>query len=498
MTNATNAPTSTIETSNATAELASTPDQEMIGYIAYHTLASTYIEADVVNDALDAIKVEAFSGWEVTGVEHGTVFRRRLRAINHRYTKDEAKDNSRKVFCLELPEDGDIARYAVHVGKATGKRSHSLAQLAIVELDNKSLEVSWKFMNEARLRDEADDAYLARMEVTGYASTYKEVTPHDVQVTGKLISSACERIRNEGGKVDNSRIHGLIRRLLYAGEMHILNLRATGGIYFVPNIEARGDENPAHLMRLLGELVERVGDNTLYLIPQFAKEGTIKAIQAGANETLGSKIAELEEQMKSIEEISRASALASKLGHIKNVMETANVYADLVEFKADHLRERITQVETHLTDVINERKEAKAAKKTTKREKKPAFDAEAERQRIREEVKAEMAAERERIRAELMAELMESPLVEPETEVGPEPATCLADVEDFSLPTPSQLRAAAKDAKGSGVGIAGRVIITKDEHGYAWEVKAEGVTFGSSHLPSQAAVIDSVLGAVQG
>jgi len=441
-----------------TATAINTVANTIIGYIVYHTLSRNVVNPDEVNEALaDA----GFENWSVSGMPYETVFRAKCRSITHKY---DVSGVGRKLFALELEEDKDSVAFGVHVGKATG-RKHSMAQLINIWLDKSSETVGWRFTDAPRRHNETEEEYIER-----YVSTVAyPVTEQDVNEAVRIVREIKTRTEDEGGMVENSRMHEMIRKLLIRPEMHVTPLRPTGGIYFVPSVPERAD-NPAERAIAMGKVVEAVGEhNSLFMIPQYPNPETNRAISHSAAETLSARVSQLHGQLDDLSETSHPLAISSRMGHIREVLDSADIYAQLVGMKADELRTKAGQVRDHLKGILDARNAARDAK--TK----------AENEAI-EKRAAEKLGEEKVAKAKAMAN----------EQVGKKNGTTVKST--FTPLSTSEIRACAKDALATGEGVNADLTVVKHKRGpYQWWLQSQSnETAVDGTAPTQAKLIAAV------
>uniref|UniRef100_A0A6M3LG32 Uncharacterized protein n=1 Tax=viral metagenome TaxID=1070528 RepID=A0A6M3LG32_9ZZZZ len=153
---------------------------------------------------------------------------------------------------------------------------------------------------------------------------------------GQLVKKFYGELR---GILDN--YHLMVFLLQQVKVMNALQLRDTGGIYFLPiQYEER-------VLRIEKALAELSPESTICLLPIYKDDRAKKSLTMSFDENFQAELeAKADELKKRIEsEGTRASTFNNRLNEFKELRQKAQVYEDLLNFKAGGIHKKIGELE---------------------------------------------------------------------------------------------------------------------------------------------------------
>jgi hypothetical protein len=360
---------------NATELLIANIDDNVVGIITYLTVSGAVKKTDLDRE-LSAAGFEP-DDWSVNPRTPFGAFAMAARECRRKKYRVGAGATQETRFVVLLPVAGSgdgESEWSAHIAVKSGKATRTVGQIGTIgwtadPVDGNApghIETTYHTVlgSFLRLPSESNEDYADRF--AGATGTF---TPSDLDAFAETVADLNRRHLDRAGLIDPNRLRHIFLAALVRPEIDAIMLRPTGGIYFVPHLPDRGSKSPALIWQRLANAVEAVATTTSVYQIRLPKEdaGGIRAVCDAAQGSLFERIATVESELDSLEDVKSIRQITGRAAEIEAVLRTARLYADLVGMKAGALQARADKIGKALQDTATGLRSKQAEAKESKR-----------------------------------------------------------------------------------------------------------------------------------
>ena len=286
-----------------------------------------------------------------------TTGKARLRRLvvydNPRLYRRLASGARREYVAAQVKHSGDDRRltsYSYSANLGGGRERSVLVQVGTITHDAERSSFSWRFAPDSMRSGESLDAYVTRcvsmLDETGVGAddlAFFASFAHRVLSEVDVYASAPH--------YDVVTLRDALRPMfLRAGAFP---LSARGGFWFAPRVED-GDGGPSGRCRRIMDAYESVdADNRFFLLTMPRDERTLDTAANVVHDGLMARVSTVLDALSKVDEIKRASQHQTRLLELADVVETAELYREILGMATGDLEAKIAEARQVIDDQVS-------------------------------------------------------------------------------------------------------------------------------------------------
>jgi hypothetical protein len=350
---------------NARIGLVDLDPSETVGEAVNWYLTHDPVPCDALRGAFAA------QGLDPSELPDQTTGKARLRRLvvydNPRLYRRTASGARREYVAAQVKHSGDDQRFTSYSYSANlggGRERSRLVHVGTITHDSSLSSFSWRFAPDSMRSGESLDAYVTRcvsmLDETGvgaddlaFFASFAHRTLSEVDVYESAPHYDVVTLRD-----------ALRPMFLRAGAFP---LSARGGFWFAPRLDCE-DGGPSGRCRRIMAAYESVDPrNRFFLLTMPRDERTLETAATVVHDGLMGRVSAVLDALSKVDEIKRASQHETRLLELADVVETAELYREMLGMTTDELEARISEARQVIDDQVSAyRAEVEARKQAGK------------------------------------------------------------------------------------------------------------------------------------